>query len=260
MGRCCGRIRPTLAGSPFSDWRVPGVLLAGLVGGGFLLAGWWQWRGHRHARELSMAAGAGLVCFEAAELAWLEFQPLEAVFAAVGVIVIGLAWHMPTTAAMTRLSGSAMAAGCRSREEPGFRPHAVGPLCSGHHPGWASSLDHGRSVYRLGGRAVRKAAGAGLGGAVALGVYLRWVRPRAFSWGATGEEASLPMAGDELCPRPQLNATRAVTIAAGPEDIWPWLVQWGWNRAGFYSYDLLDNLGRPSAAADPPAVPAPCRR
>ena len=55
------------------------------------------------------------------------------------------------------------------------------------------------------------------------------------------------MAGDELCPRPQLNATRAVTIAAGPEDIWPWLVQWGWNRAGFYSYDLLDNLGRRSA-------------
>jgi hypothetical protein len=51
----------TLAGSPFSDWRVPGVLLAGLVGGGFLLAGWWQWRGHQYARELSMAAGAGLV-------------------------------------------------------------------------------------------------------------------------------------------------------------------------------------------------------
>lgn len=65
----------TLAGSPFSDWRVPGVLLAGLVGGGFLLAGWWQCRGHRYARELSIAAGAGLVCFEAAELAWLGFQP-----------------------------------------------------------------------------------------------------------------------------------------------------------------------------------------
>jgi hypothetical protein len=85
----------TLAGSPFSDWRMPGVLLAGLVGGGFLLAGWWQWRGYRHARELSMAAGAGLVCFEAAELAWLGFQPLEAVFAAVGAIIVGLAWRMP---------------------------------------------------------------------------------------------------------------------------------------------------------------------
>lgn len=87
----------TLAGSPFSDWRVPGVLLAGLVGGGFLLTGWWQWRGHRYARELSVIAGAGLVCFEAAELAWLGFQPLEAVFAVVGVTVVMLAGHTPRT-------------------------------------------------------------------------------------------------------------------------------------------------------------------
>ena len=87
----------TLAGSPFSDWRVPGVLLAGLVGGGFLLAGWRQWRGHRYARELSMAAGVGLVCFEAAELAWLGFQPLEAVFAVVGATIVVLAWRTPTT-------------------------------------------------------------------------------------------------------------------------------------------------------------------
>jgi hypothetical protein len=87
----------TLAGSPFSDWRVPGVLLAGLVGGGFLLAGWWQWRGHRYARELSMAAGAGLVCFEAAELAWLGFQPLEAVFAVVGLTIVAFAWRTPKT-------------------------------------------------------------------------------------------------------------------------------------------------------------------
>jgi hypothetical protein len=87
----------TLAGSPFSDWQVPGVLLAALVGGGFLLAGWWQWRGHRYARELSMAAGAGLVCFEAAELAWLGFQPLEAVFAVVGVTIVMLAWRTPRT-------------------------------------------------------------------------------------------------------------------------------------------------------------------
>jgi len=87
----------TLAGSPFSDWRVPGVLLAGLVGGGFLLAGWWQWRGHRYARELSVIAGAGLVCFEAAELAWLGFQPLEAVCAVAGVTVVLLAWRTPRT-------------------------------------------------------------------------------------------------------------------------------------------------------------------
>jgi hypothetical protein len=61
--------------------------------------GWpgWQWRGHRYTRELSMASGAGLVCFEAAELGWIGFQSLRVVFAAVGVIIIGLAWRLPRT-------------------------------------------------------------------------------------------------------------------------------------------------------------------
>jgi len=53
--------------------------------------------------------------------------------------------------------------------------------------------------------------------------------------------------GDELVRRPTFNATRAITIAAPPEEIWPWLVQIGLTRAGWYSYDILDNLGRPSA-------------
>jgi len=84
-----------LAGSPFSDWRVPGALLAALVGGGFLLAGWWTWRNYRYARELSLFAGAGLIAFESAELAWLRFQPLEAVFMAAGLVTAALAWRMP---------------------------------------------------------------------------------------------------------------------------------------------------------------------
>ena len=70
-----------LAGSPFADYRVPGLLLAIFVGGGYLLAGVWQWTGRRGARGLSFIAGAGLVVFEGAELLWLGFQPLEAVFA-----------------------------------------------------------------------------------------------------------------------------------------------------------------------------------
>ena len=85
----------TLAGTPFTDWRVPVSAAGRAGGGGFLLAGRWQWRGRRHARELSLAAGAGLVCFEAAELAWLGFQPLEMVFAIVGMTVTGLAWRLP---------------------------------------------------------------------------------------------------------------------------------------------------------------------
>jgi hypothetical protein len=84
-----------LAGGPFTDWRLPGVLLATLVGGGYLLAGAWQLRNGPLARELSMAAGAGLVVFELAELAWIGFQPLEAVFAAVGATVLVLAVRQP---------------------------------------------------------------------------------------------------------------------------------------------------------------------
>jgi len=135
----------------------------------------------------------------------------------------------------------------RSAKPAGWAVAASGRLARGGRDGGRGHRLGAALVSPGGQRAMIKAAAAGVAAAVALGVYVRWVRPRAFSWGATGEEAGRPMAGDELCPRPQLNATRAVTITAPPEDIWPWLVQWGWNRAGFYSYDLLDNLGRPSA-------------
>ncbi|HSK91267.1 MAG TPA: hypothetical protein VK875_08135 [Euzebyales bacterium] len=56
-----------------------------------------------------------------------------------------------------------------------------------------------------------------------------------------------PLPGDDLVTRPTFNATRAITIAAAPEEIWPWLVQVGVTRAGWYSYDFLDNFMRPSA-------------
>jgi hypothetical protein len=52
---------------------------------------------------------------------------------------------------------------------------------------------------------------------------------------------------DELVARPAWNATRAVEVAATPEQIWPFLLQLGWGRAGWYGYDLVDNGGRPSA-------------
>jgi len=72
-------------------------------------------------------------------------------------------------------------------------------------------------------------------------------RPWALTWGSTDEEIARPMPGDEVLVQPTFNATRAVTIEATPEEIWPWIVQIGYRRAGFYSYDLLDNDGIPSA-------------
>jgi len=78
-------------------------------------------------------------------------------------------------------------------------------------------------------------------------LYFKMIRPWQLRWGASNAEISQPMPGDELVAHPSFNATRAVTIAAPVEKIYPWIVQIGVTRAGWYSYDLLDNLGRPSA-------------
>lgn len=77
--------------------------------------------------------------------------------------------------------------------------------------------------------------------------YLALFRPWQLRWGATEEEIGRPMPGDEIVEGPTFNATRAVTITASAEDIYPWIVQIGVTRAGWYSYDILDNLGRRSA-------------
>jgi len=84
-------------------------------------------------------------------------------------------------------------------------------------------------------------------GAVSFRVYLRFIRPWQLRWGATDEEVARAMPGDDVVTSPTFNATRAVTIKARPEEIWPWLVQIGCKRAGWYSYDWIDNLGIPSA-------------
>jgi hypothetical protein len=66
-------------------------------------------------------------------------------------------------------------------------------------------------------------------------------------WGATDEEVRATMAGDEIIPNASFNATRAITIEAPPDHVWPWIVQMGYKRAGFYTYDIADNGGYPSA-------------
>ena len=66
-------------------------------------------------------------------------------------------------------------------------------------------------------------------------------------WGATPEEVAGSLPGDEWLPAAQYRTTRAITIDAPPERVWPWLVQVGCLKAGFYSNDLLDNLAHPSA-------------
>lgn len=66
-------------------------------------------------------------------------------------------------------------------------------------------------------------------------------------WGATDEEVHAAMPGDEIVQDASLSATRAITINASPARVWPWIVQMGYRRAGFYTYDLVDNAGYESA-------------
>ena len=78
-----------------------------------------------------------------------------------------------------------------------------------------------------------------VGGALLLSPFIRsWYN----HWGATNIEVALSLPGDELVPQPLLGYTRAITIQAGPERIWPWLAQMGQGRGGLYSYDGLENL------------------
>jgi len=82
---------------------------------------------------------------------------------------------------------------------------------------------------------------------VVVAVYVWVVKPWHMRWGATDAEVAQPMPGDELIPGAG-QATRAITIKAAPENVWPWLVQLGYGKAGWYSYDWIDNDFQSSAA------------
>lgn len=77
------------------------------------------------------------------------------------------------------------------------------------------------------------------------------LRNWALHWGANEEEWFLPLPGDDIVADPTDVTTRAITIDAPPEDVWPWMVQMGKGRGGLYSYDWLDQafgyLDRPSS-------------
>jgi hypothetical protein len=76
----------------------------------------------------------------------------------------------------------------------------------------------------------------------ALAVYVVVLRPWSRCWGATPTERTKTLPGDEHVPRPGVAMTRAVTIDAPPERVWPWIAQIGQDRGGFYSYTWLENL------------------
>jgi hypothetical protein len=87
---------------------------------------------------------------------------------------------------------------------------------------------------------------AATSGAVVIGTavagYLLLVRRWQLRWGATNEEYDAALPGDDLIANPDLMATRAITVHALADGVWPWIAQLGQGRGGFYSYDVLENL------------------
>ena len=81
-----------------------------------------------------------------------------------------------------------------------------------------------------------------LGIGAAGAAYALAVRPWHLRWGATDEELTTPLPGDEVKPDAGIAVTHAITIDAPPESVWQWLVQIGQGRGGFFSYDWIENL------------------
>ena len=71
---------------------------------------------------------------------------------------------------------------------------------------------------------------------------LTLLRRVSMRWGASDQEVGADLPGDELLPHADLCVTRAVTIRAAADEVWPWIAQFGQGRGGFYSYDVLENL------------------
>jgi hypothetical protein len=83
---------------------------------------------------------------------------------------------------------------------------------------------------------------AAVAGAAALTyrfAFLPWFR----SWGVSPTDSARPLPGDDVIPGAVTAETRVINIEASPASVWPWLVQMGFGRAGWYSYDPIDMSG-----------------
>lgn len=91
------------------------------------------------------------------------------------------------------------------------------------------------------------------GSIIAAGAWAAYSSMRRWwaTWGFDSVEAGRELPGDDLVPEPTAMETRGITIAAPPAEVWPWLLQMGYGRAGWYSYDALDMKGSSSDVLRP---------
>jgi len=91
--------------------------------------------------------------------------------------------------------------------------------------------------------AKRVLLGAAIGAPLLALAYARWVRPWHMHWGLPCEEKNgLAVPGDSLIANPKVETTHAIVVRGTPAMIWPWLVQMGQGRGGFYTYTWLEQL------------------
>jgi hypothetical protein len=98
-------------------------------------------------------------------------------------------------------------------------------------------------------RTVLFAGAAAAAGAAAT--YAFAVRPWWRSWGVDPADVSVALPGDDLVADPTVTETRGLEIGAPADAVWPWLVQMGYNRGGWYSYDVVDMKGASLDRIDP---------
>jgi hypothetical protein len=155
-------------------------------------------------------------------------------------------WQVTWSFALEALDATSTRLRVRARAafSPDERLHAawIGPV---HHLMQDAQLRH--LAARAEGRLARddwRDALEGAGGAaiMALGWATPFLRDRRSHWGLDAATAAEARPGDELVPRPRWAWTHGVEIDAPAEAVWPWIAQMGADRAGFYSYQSLENL------------------
>jgi len=165
-----------------------------------------------------VAAGFGLLGFAPLERAW---QPLSSVAAVSSIALIALSWHP------VLMIGAAIDAVVLLANVPWLRADLMARVS-------APSAHHRRTLARIG------MGCAGLAIAYLSAVIL--FRPAAMRWGVSDEERAMRLPGDEAVADARYRLDHGVTIHAPADSVWPWLVQLGQDRAGFYSYDWLERL------------------
>ena len=103
-----------------------------------------------------------------------------------------------------------------------------------------TSIDHTPRHDRQTQRSTGRTAWAFL--QVVRHIFSPWRRDWRLRWGTRPEEPDPSLPGEDLIPNPTWGFTHAITIAAAPEQVWPWIAQVGQGRGGFYTFERLENF------------------